>query len=142
LNKKHQALISNGDKGWILNRQAYTNHMQFVCFGIQKAEPQGSHWADLGGHREVSDGRWHHLVGVYDGSRLSVYVDGELDATIGATGRARTNDWPVFIGENSEVANREWDGLIDDVRLYSYALSAKEIRTLYESADKPGEAAK
>jgi len=141
LNKKHQALISNGDKGWILNRQAYTNRMQFVCYGIQKAEPQGSLWADLGGQGEVSDGRWHHLVGVYDGSRLSVYLDGEPDATIGATGRVRTNDRPVFIGENSEETNREWDGLIDDVRIYSYALSAEEIRTLYEFRNKPGEAA-
>jgi tetratricopeptide (TPR) repeat protein len=139
-NKKHQALVSNGDRGWNLNRQAYTNHMQFVCFGIQKAEPQGSPWADLGGQRELSDGRWHHLVGVYDGSRLSLYVDGELDATIGAAGCVRTNDRPVFIGENSEETNREWDGLIDDVRIYSYALSAKEIGTLYESWEKPEKA--
>jgi len=41
---------------------------------------------------------------------------------------------PVFIGENSEETNREWDGRLDDVRLYSYALSAAEIRTLYESS--------
>jgi len=141
-NKKHQALVSNGDRGWILNRQAYTNHMQFVCFGIRKAEPQGSAWADLGGHGEVGDGCWHHLVGVYDGARLSVYLDGEPDATVAATGRVRTNDRPVFIGENSEETNREWDGLIDDVRLYSYALSAEEIRTLYESPRESGDTTK
>jgi tetratricopeptide (TPR) repeat protein len=135
LNKKHQAVVSNGDRGWILNRQAYTNHVQFVCYGIRKAEAQGSLWADLGGQREISDGRWHHLVGVYDGSRLSVYVDGELDATIGATGRVRTNDWPVFIGENSEETNREWDGLIDDVRIYSYALTAADVKDLYEGRE-------
>jgi beta-galactosidase len=90
----------------------------------------------------MSDGQWHHLVGVYDGTHLVVYVDGKPDSTCTATGRIRSNDWPVFIGENSEETNREWDGLIDDVRIYSYALSAEEISTLYESSRKPGDTAR
>jgi hypothetical protein len=77
-------------------------------------------------------------VGVYDGTHLILYVDGEPDATAIATGRIRRNDWRVFIGENSEQTNREWDGLIDDVRIYSYALSPEEVKMLYEGKEPPG----
>ena len=66
-------------------------------------------------------------------------MDGKLDAQTEATGRIRSNDWPVSIGENSEETNREWNGLIDDVRIYSYALSAEEIRILYEGKEPPQE---
>lgn len=135
-NKKHQALVSNGDQGWILNREAYGNGMQIVGFGIDSSENPGSLWGHLPTKTEMADGQWHHLVGVYDGTHLILYVDAKTEAT----GRIRSNDRPVFIGENSQETNREWDGLIDDVRIYSYALSAGEIRTLYDSCNKPKQA--
>jgi hypothetical protein len=58
-------------------------------------------------------------------------VDGKLDAKCTATGRIRSNDWPVFIGESSEETNREWDGLIDDVQIYSYALSESDVKRVF-----------
>jgi hypothetical protein len=42
-----------------------------------------------------------------------------------------TNAWEVLIGENAERPGRFWNGLIDDVRIYSYALSEDEIEALY-----------
>ena len=32
------------------------------------------------GTTPVNDGEWHHAVGVYDGTRISLYIDGELEA--------------------------------------------------------------
>jgi hypothetical protein len=34
-------------------------------------------------------------------------------------------------------ANESWNGLIDDVRIYSYALSEEEIKALYEDKEPP-----
>ena len=137
LNKKHQSLVSNGDRGWILNRQAYSNGMQIAGYGINSSVNPGSYWGHLPTQTEMTDGRWHHLVGVYDGTHLMLYVDGKLDAKAQASGRIRSNDWPVFIGESSEQVNREWDGLIDDVRIYSYALSESEIKEIH-TGKEPG----
>jgi len=81
LNKKHQTIISNGDRGWTLAREAYANHMQLSCYEVASSNNPGSLWGHLPTQKEMSDGQWHHLVGVYDGSHLSLYVDGELDAT-------------------------------------------------------------
>jgi hypothetical protein len=36
----------------------------------------------------------------------------------------------VCIGENSERPGRYWHGLIDDIRIYSYALSQQEIKAI------------
>jgi hypothetical protein len=62
---------------------------------------------------------------------MFLYVDGELDNSAEATGRINTNSWKVLIGENAERKGRFWNGLIDDVRIYSYALSEAEIKALY-----------
>ncbi|MBN2271647.1 MAG: right-handed parallel beta-helix repeat-containing protein, partial [Sedimentisphaerales bacterium] len=55
-----------------------------------------------------------------------------------------TDDYDVLIGENQERTGRYWDGMIDDVRIYNYALSAAEVAQLvsptviYVDSDAPG----
>jgi hypothetical protein len=75
---------------------------------------------------------------VYDRARLYLYVDGELDNSVDASGYVYQNDLPVLIGENAANMGREWNGLIDDVRIYSYALTEQEVRELYESTKSDG----
>ncbi|MCF7973505.1 MAG: protein kinase [Phycisphaerae bacterium] len=133
LNKKWQVVISHGDKSWLLLREAGTDHMQLTCYGVSRRDEPNSLWGFIAGQTNVSDGLWHHLVGVYDGTIMSLYMDGQLDAKIEATGRVRKNNFSLFIGENAEKPNREWHGLIDDVRIYSTALTAQEIQTLFKS---------
>jgi hypothetical protein len=53
-----------------------------------------------------------------------------LDVKSKAAGTINTNDYPVYIGENAEQTGRFWNGLIDDVRIYNYALSEDEIKAL------------
>jgi beta-galactosidase len=79
----------------------------------------------------VNDGRWHHAAGTYNGSQICLYVDGKLDVSLTASGTIKINDHPIYIGENSERPDRFWNGLIDDVRLYSYALTADEVAAIY-----------
>jgi hypothetical protein len=42
------------------------------------------------------------------------------------------NDYKVLIGENEQQNGRYFDGLLDDVRIYNYALSAEQVSGLYE----------
>jgi hypothetical protein len=79
---------------------------------------------------DVDDGQWHHAAGVYDGQTLSLYVDGVHDVSTKAAGRIRESDKAVLIGENAEKPGRFWNGLIDDVRIYSYGLTAQEVAAL------------
>ena len=86
------------------------------------------------GSTTVNDNRWHFVVGVVErrtGGKL--YVDGELDGTqlADTSGFSLDNARNPMIGYNDTGLWYEpFHGSIDDVRIYSRALSQAEIREL------------
>ncbi len=126
-NYDYTAIITKGDSAWRLQRDQATDHLEFACTGLDVPNMQ---WSNVLGNINVNDGQWHHAAGVYDGEMLYLYVDGKLDASSKAAGTINTNDYPVYIGENAEQTERFWNGLIDDVRIYNYALSEDKIKAL------------
>ncbi len=119
-----QTIVGKGDNTWRLARYKEENGLKLNC-------DDESGYVGVAGDMTVNDGGWHHVAGVYDGKKMYLYVDGKLDASVEHTGKIRTDDYDVYIGENTEVLGHEWDGLIDDVRIYDRALSADEIVQLY-----------
>jgi tetratricopeptide (TPR) repeat protein len=127
-NRRRHTIISKGDSAWRLAKDSDSNGLEFACSGLQVQ------WVT--GRKNVNDGRWHCFVGVFDGARISLYVDGELDATSEALGNIKVNSFKVLIGENEQTRgrwghNRSFNGLLDDIRIYNYALSEAEIKALY-----------
>jgi hypothetical protein len=99
--------------------------------GFKLGDACGSVMARYGA-TELLAGKWYHVAGVYDAAArtLDVYVDGRLDngSLLGVvTGAQRSSREPVFIGRRSSDSGFEFAGLIDDVRLYSRALTATEV---------------
>lgn len=127
--KDWQAIVTKGDSAWRLQRNQNKDSLEFACTGLKI--PGNSPYGGLYGQKGINDGQWHHAVGVYDGNKMYLYVDGVLDTSQAASGGIDTNDQPVYIGENSEMANRFWNGLIDDVRIYNYALDESQVKALY-----------
>ena len=82
---------------------------------------------------DLRDGNWHHIVGVYDGSNALIYVDG-VQTSLGAEDITNTGGFPsqLKIG-NSLTSNSDnyFSGVIDDVRVYTRALSYSEIQEVY-----------
>ncbi len=63
-------------------------------------------------------------------------IDGAVDVSIKASGEIATNTWSVLIGANEHTTaqrrpDRSFNGLIDDVRIYDYALTEAEIKALH-----------
>jgi hypothetical protein len=104
-----------------------------------EATDLGVRWLDANGKINVTDGKWHHVVGVHDGSKFSLYIDGILDDFQERGGLMLRNHSPVYIGGSPEESQSYWKGLIDDVRIYSYALGPDEVKMLYEGNEPPGE---
>lgn len=123
------AIVTKGDD-WVLARTRDDNRVAFLCVGLT-----GGGWPEVYSG-DVNDGNWHHIAGVYDGSKLYIYQDG-LDADSKSVGGSIKSSWRrVLIGENGQATDRYWNGMIDDVRLYSRALSADEI-SLLSGAEPP-----
>jgi len=122
--KDWQNIISKGDRAWRLQRNWNKNTLEFACSGLVVP---GNDWGPIYGNINVNDGHWHHVAGVYDQQKIYLYIDGNLDSSTAASGTIRVNEEPVYIGANSQIPDRFYNGLIDDVRIYNYALNPEEI---------------
>ena len=103
-------------------------------------------WPDNTGR--VDDGQWHHVAGVFDNGTLIIYIDGipKEPYFSGTTfGRGRYPRYGI-VGGGCEAsyppptgrANGPYlEGDLDEVRIYSRALSRAEIR--YLADDTPGD---
>ncbi len=129
--KAWQALITKGDSSWRIQRDNIQNGLEFACTGVSVP---GTSWGNILGDINVNDGQWHHVAGVYDGAAMRLYVDGVLDASAPASGPIAANAFPVCLGEDAERAGRQWNGLLDDIRLYNVALSQVQIEALIAMA--------
>jgi hypothetical protein len=74
----------------------------------------------------VSAGEWHHVACTYDGNRFSIFLDGALLASkfVGLK-HTTTANGPFTPGV--VIYAPVWDGTLDDVRVYSRALSGGEV---------------
>ena len=102
------------------------------------------HSSDLGaGGYPLTPGEWYHVAGVYDGANVLLYVNSELvvDPPV-QTGNVLPMLETSFLAIGSEdgrtnepdlIGKRYFHGLIDEVGLYSQALSASEIQAIFEA---------
>ncbi len=77
-------------------------------------------------------GTWYHIAGVYSARArtLDVFLNGKLDNgfLLGfVTGTQRSSRESVYVGRRSSAKGFEFAGSIDDVRIYSRALTESEI---------------
>ena len=86
---------------------------------------------NFGSNTAVAVNEWCHVAGTYNGSERRIYINGKLDANQTISGPIPKNDQPVRIGTYADSA-RSFKGAIDNVYIYNRALSAEEIRQLYE----------
>ncbi len=71
--------------------------------------------------------KWHHVAAVIDQGTITLYVDGVSVATASFQGAPAANDQTLTIGESTGFPGRYFDGIIDEVRIWSTARSATEI---------------
>jgi len=77
----------------------------------------------------VNDNTWHYYLGLRSGNVSYLYIDGVLSGTTTVSGSASTNIGLV-VGSDG-VTSRNTNGVVDDVRIYSRALSPEEVQRLY-----------
>ena len=79
------------------------------------------------------ENNWHQLSGVYDGEKMTVYIDGNIAGTLAASGNIRNFPFPVNIGRNAEVHGQETnvyicDAIMDNVGIFTDAVFPGDIR--------------
>ncbi len=75
------------------------------------------------------DNNWHHIAGTYDGSKLKIFLDGNMVASKDTVATGVDNSLPLLIGNSygSGLANsgqQNFNGSIDEVRISNTARSS------------------
>ena len=97
----------------------------------------GSGWA-VAPRIPVATNQWSHVVGVFDGTTVSLYINGVLSgAPSAAVGQIVASGNNLQIGHDPSNPSRYFNGLIDEASVYNTALSAEQVQALY-AADKAG----
>ncbi len=76
-----------------------------------------------------NDNEWHHVMGVYDGNTLRLYVDGVEEDSLGVS-ITQFNQYDTAIGNTSDGSvshHMEDTAYIDDVAIYSHELGAVRV---------------
>jgi len=134
-NADWKGIVTKGNNSWRLQATTYANT---VYFGLDGVSPS----RDLYGTRNINDGQWHHVAAVYDGTKMSLYVDGTLDVSQPATGLIAQNNSPVCLGATYNAYELScqclelgyfFNGLVDEASICNRALTASEIQADYEA---------
>lgn len=85
----------------------------------------------------IADDLPHHVVVVSDGADVdntAVYIDGEIDSASGVNPQAMSINAgaDVAIGRRTQISDNEYfSGVLDEIAIYSYALSAERVAAHY-----------
>jgi hypothetical protein len=139
--------ISAADQGIILGKwqtsgsyDLFTYNMDWwfssksIGFGISQS---GIAYVEMGAPADAAPaGIWSHVACVYDNGNMKIYINGELEASGYFPYETGTNtankDLGIGAGLIGSGIERYFGGTLDDIRIYSRALSAEEIQQLYE----------
>jgi hypothetical protein len=76
----------------------------------------------------IPNNAWTHVAGVYDGTELKIYINGNLENTLSHTGTISVSDLPFYIGKAPWTNYNNYNGLIDEVRVWNIARTAEQIK--------------
>lgn len=92
---------------------------------------------DLISKNTIALNKWSFIVGTYDGALLKIYINGTLNNSRSISSQLYQSAQPLVIGwKYNGITADHYSGLMDDIRIYNRALSAKEIQLL---ADRPSD---
>ncbi|WP_338285537.1 Calx-beta domain-containing protein [Luteolibacter sp. LG18] len=80
----------------------------------------------------VNDNQWHYVAATRSGTTGTVYVDGNPLATASGTAKSLVSTLTMSIGWDQRDNNKRFKGLLDEVRLYTRALSASELNGIHD----------
>ena len=123
----------SGKMPWVLESDA-NNKLNFywaTIYTLNTGDANNNPFQTDGGSNIniLNDGKWHHFVVTFDGSISQLYIDGEY------AGKAKNFRNPTTTNQKIKLAggynnghSYDWNGAINDFRVYDHCLSPMEIK--------------
>ncbi len=93
---------------------------------------------DLDSEISVATDSFYHIAATFDGALLALYLNGELHSYKPMNGKIRTVALPFLMGQMLP-GNTDYNfkGLLDEVKIFDYAMGPDAVRTLYQNSLTP-----
>lgn len=119
-NQAWQTILSKGGVGPRIGRFGNTDQITFGTGGGD----------DLSSTVFVNDGQWHHIAAVCNNGVKSLYIDGVFQGTqtVGTPLPLNDNTFRIGSQSNEYIPMRNFNGGIDEVRIWNVARTLDEIQ--------------
>jgi len=100
-----------------------------LCFYYRKTNGDASEI--VADKNDIPTDEWFHAAGTYDGSQLSLYLNGELVGTKKSDGAPWASTEKVYIGGDPGCGIRYiWSGLMDELLIFNVTLPIDDVKSL------------
>ncbi|WP_299125797.1 LamG-like jellyroll fold domain-containing protein [uncultured Winogradskyella sp.] len=82
----------------------------------------------LTSYTSIPNDEWHHITAMYNGSRISIYIDGVLDNSATKNPPIATNESFFIAAAGKNNPSQHFKGHIDEVRIWNTDLSIEQLR--------------
>ena len=128
---REQYIISHGSwqNRWKLSVTPGTNKLRWT---VRSAGPAGQP-KDLDSASPLVLDSLMDVTARYDGTDMEIYINGVLDSFTPFSGLINTTSYALTMGQDLPSDNQyDYNGVLDDVRLYDYGLTLAQISALYD----------
>jgi hypothetical protein len=127
----YSGILSKG--GW---SAGYRPIIRENSYNVKFQLPENTY--DLGASQSINADSWHHVVMVYNGSKMMMYIDGVKDTIeLAKSDNILLAPDNLWLGHGDDVASAgwsyPWNGLLDEVRISDVARSTDWIQTQYNN---------
>lgn len=98
----------------------------------------GTGYSYLYANTTVPTTGWTYIAATWDGSKISLYVNGVLSASVSFSGSLAAGSAAIGIGYNPALSSDYFNGLLAQCAFYPSALSAARILAHYQAAQVTG----
>jgi hypothetical protein len=133
---------AQGNFKYIVSKNANSDHSSYnlytgnaggIIFVVGWGTSAGQYTLSADGGN-IWNNNWRHVVGTYDGSNIKLYIDGvQSGANVAETRKINYTTANLYVGSFDGSSGFNFNGTIDDVRIYNYSLSPQQILSLYNN---------
>lgn len=110
------------------NPRIYILGVHSTAFPFTFLKTDVQQYEDIQGKGPLPTKEWIHLAMTYNGEEIAIYVNGEVDAAVPASGTIEASEGELRIGRGAPAGY--FTGIIDEVGIFRVALSQDEIKVI------------
>ena len=122
------AIVSKWNGG--LSKRSYGIYVSNTGFWAFHLSSTGGDNINVQSNDQALADGWHHILGVYDGTNMNLYIDGVNQTDSDTISGIYGIDQDLEIGSFS---SGDFDGQIDEVKIWNRSLSDSEILAIYNN---------